>query len=41
MAGRSGSDGPPTRGDRALVALVILACGTFIATLLWLMLGVR
>jgi hypothetical protein len=30
-----------TRGDRLLAALIIVASGTFIAAVLWLLLGLR
>ncbi len=36
-----GHDPAPTRGDRLLTALIIVASGTFIAAAVWLLLGLR
>jgi hypothetical protein len=41
MTRRLDSDPSPTRGDRLLIALIVVASGTFIAAVLWLLLGSR
>ena len=41
MARRFNPDSTPTRGDRLLTALIVVASGTFIAAVLWLLLGSR
>ncbi|MGH2359167.1 MAG: hypothetical protein ACRDGM_01315 [bacterium] len=41
MARRLDDKTPPTGGDRVLLALILLACSTFLAAVLWLLLGSR
>ena len=41
MADRRDPQTPTAQGDRLLIALIAVASGTFIATVLWLLLGTR
>lgn len=41
MGNRADRDAQPTQADRVLLALVLVAGGTFVLTILWLLLGSR